>query len=140
MVVILLFSMNLTQIKNAKIIVLHLTSLFTVLIFILITKFLFLNTIEKKSITICAKNLLPHHSIIKIIAIIKKLGKKIQGYPVLGVLDDLKDLKAKYQIAGVLISFFPEDDHIISRTAKLCNAHKLFLKRFSIKLDNVSEP
>lgn len=67
-----------------------------------------------------------------------KIGKKLQGYPVLGNLSDLSVLVPRHGVSGILISFKePEDvnSHTILQT--FCRKNALSLQQFDIQLKNV---
>lgn len=66
-----------------------------------------------------------------------KAGKKLQGYPVVGGFGTFMAHFAKYEISGLLISFEARESHQIETTRKFCKANHLFLKHFSIHLDDV---
>ncbi len=67
-----------------------------------------------------------------------KIGKKIQGYPILGNFDKLSELKKKHAIRGVLLSFNgPANATACQAAAQYCRQHGLFLKKFSIRLEPV---
>ena len=67
-----------------------------------------------------------------------KIGKKIQGYPILGNFDKLSELKKKHAIRGVLLSFNgPANAAACQAAAQYCRQHGLFLKKFSIQLEPV---
>ncbi len=63
-----------------------------------------------------------------------KHGKKLQGYPVLGALDDLYALKKKYHLDGVLVSFNPNGHQTHDRIIELGRRHQLFVKQFQIQI------
>ena len=66
-----------------------------------------------------------------------KAGKKFQGYPVLGTFADLAALQKKFGFGGVLISFHHRDPEKFNKVADLCRKNGLFLKQFSIHIDDV---
>ncbi len=66
-----------------------------------------------------------------------KGGKKIQGYPVLGTINDLESLLKKYMINGILISITHKDSKNFDIVKSFCRANGLFLKQFSISLLDV---
>ncbi|HAO22598.1 MAG: glycosyl transferase [Desulfobacteraceae bacterium IS3] len=66
-----------------------------------------------------------------------KIGKKIQGYPILGGFNDIQDLLEKYRFTGILISFNSNEPNNIEGAKAFCKKHHLFLKRFSIRLEDV---
>jgi UDP-GlcNAc:undecaprenyl-phosphate/decaprenyl-phosphate GlcNAc-1-phosphate transferase len=66
-----------------------------------------------------------------------KTGKKLLGYTVLGTFNDLEKLCERHSISGLLKSF----NHHTSEKQKIiiqfCKNHNLFLKQFSIRLNDV---
>ncbi|WP_319409900.1 glycosyl transferase [uncultured Desulfosarcina sp.] len=67
-----------------------------------------------------------------------KIGKKIQGYPILGNLEHLSELRNKNTIRGVILSFSDNSDTKAYREAiRYCRENGLFLRKFSIQLDPV---
>jgi len=67
-----------------------------------------------------------------------KIGKKIQGYPVLGTIDHLMLLCNRFAINGILISFHELDtaSHIKS-LKQFCNKNGIYIKHFSIELQDI---
>lgn len=63
-----------------------------------------------------------------------KTGKKLQGYPILGVFQDIETFFKKYKVSGMLISFRDEDSKNIDAAKEFCRKNDLFLKHFSIEL------
>lgn len=66
-----------------------------------------------------------------------KKGKKLQGYPILGAFPELGTFLSKHAIDGLLISFRHNDALMLESIKESCNKRKLFLKRFTICLDEV---
>ena len=67
-----------------------------------------------------------------------KIGKKIQGYPILGSVDELSELKKKYGIKGILLSIAGEANKKAYQAAiQYCRKNDLFLKKFTIQLERV---
>jgi len=70
-----------------------------------------------------------------------KAGKKLQGYPILGTFSDLDRLILKHKVNGMLISFRGEHDHgdaeRIDAVKEICKEKGLFLKQFSVCLDDM---
>lgn len=65
-----------------------------------------------------------------------KIGKKIQGFPILGDFSQLAGLKQKHAIEGVLLSFNGPANHAAYRSAaRFCRENDLQLKKFSIRLE-----
>jgi len=64
-----------------------------------------------------------------------KVGKNIQGFPVLGGFDRLPSLAARHKIDGVLLPFdLRSGDAARQAAVRHCRRHGLFLKEFSIAL------
>lgn len=67
-----------------------------------------------------------------------KTGKSIQGYPILGNFDKVSELKEKYAIQGILLSFNGTTNAKAHQAAmRYCIENGLFLKRFTIQLEPV---
>nr|HID58812.1 glycosyl transferase [Desulfobacterales bacterium] len=66
-----------------------------------------------------------------------KSGKRLLGYPILGTIHDLEGILERFDIDGVVISFNRKNEEKMKRLINLCQQRKLFLKRFSIRLDDV---
>lgn len=66
-----------------------------------------------------------------------KTGKKLQGYPILGTFQDIDRLLAKHDFKGVLISFNGVVPNNVQGARQFCRSRNLFLKRFSINLNEV---
>ena len=66
-----------------------------------------------------------------------KHGKKLQGYPVLGLLDDIDHLKRKYNLDGILVSFNPNGNHNYERIITFGKRHGLFVKQFKIHINTL---
>lgn len=66
-----------------------------------------------------------------------KTGKKIQGYPILGTFQDLELILKKHPINGLLVSFYKKDSKQLDRVKGFCHANGLFLKKFSIHVEDV---
>ena len=67
-----------------------------------------------------------------------KIGKKIQGYPILGSFDELSELKKKYGIKGILLSIAGEANKKAYQAAiQYCRKNDLFLKKFTIQLERI---
>jgi len=69
-----------------------------------------------------------------------KKGRKIQGFPIIGTLDDLNENFEQYTIQGVLVSFNNVNGHwnqSHEKAMNFCLQHGLFLKRFRIDLLNI---
>jgi UDP-GlcNAc:undecaprenyl-phosphate GlcNAc-1-phosphate transferase len=67
-----------------------------------------------------------------------KAGKQIQGFPILGRLDQLPQLKKKHSAEGVLVSFnWQRNPKAYQQVMRLCRKNGLFLKTFAISLETV---
>jgi UDP-GlcNAc:undecaprenyl-phosphate GlcNAc-1-phosphate transferase len=67
-----------------------------------------------------------------------KIGKKIQGYPILGSFEQLAELGKKLAFDGVLLSFNGQANREAFLTAHaFCRRQGLFLKKFSIHVEPV---
>ncbi len=68
---------------------------------------------------------------------ILKTGKKLQGYPILGSFQDVESLYNKHKVSGMLISFNSKESRDIDYVKDFCKSNNLFLKWFSIDIDQV---
>jgi len=66
-----------------------------------------------------------------------KTGKTLQGYPILGIFKDIESHLNKYKISGILISFTNKDPQKFEAIKKFCKAKRLFLKQFSVHLEDI---
>ena len=66
-----------------------------------------------------------------------KLGKKLQGYPILGSFGDLEKVIQKYPVNGLLVSFTNSEATRIEEVKRFCKSQGLFLRRFSVCVDDV---
>jgi len=66
-----------------------------------------------------------------------KIGRKFQGYPILGTYRDLSSLIKKYGLHGVVISFSKNESNNFDGIRNFCKTNDLFLKQFSIQLEDV---
>jgi UDP-GlcNAc:undecaprenyl-phosphate GlcNAc-1-phosphate transferase len=66
-----------------------------------------------------------------------KVGKRLQGFPILGAYRDLEALKNKFNITCLLISFNYQDLDHLHAIKKICRENHLVLKQFSINLEAV---
>ena len=67
----------------------------------------------------------------------RKVGKKIQGYPVLGNLKNAKKICSKHRIAGIIVAFKNDSTAKTEQLDALCREHEVFLKSFSITLEDI---
>ena len=67
----------------------------------------------------------------------KKIGKKLYGYPIMGNFHDAQRLCEQEAVGGLIVSF--RNGHLsnIHEVKNFCKANGLFLKSFSIELDEV---
>lgn len=66
-----------------------------------------------------------------------KQGKKLQGYPVLGSLEDLSHLHEKYRLNGILVSFSSNGDQKNERIIACGKFYGLFVKQFQIQINTL---
>jgi UDP-GlcNAc:undecaprenyl-phosphate/decaprenyl-phosphate GlcNAc-1-phosphate transferase len=66
-----------------------------------------------------------------------KTGKKLLGYTVLGTFNDLEKLCEKHSVRGILKSFNHTDSKEHQKVIQFCKNQNLFLKQFSILLNDV---
>jgi len=66
-----------------------------------------------------------------------KVGKRLQGYPIFGTAAELEELVTTHHIGGVVISFHSRDRVRTAGVRKFCKKKGLFLKQFTIKLEDV---
>ncbi len=67
----------------------------------------------------------------------RKNGKKIQGYPVLGNLKDVKQICQKKGIEGIIISFHADQNDQINELAQTCRELEISLKSFKIQFADI---
>ncbi|PID39558.1 MAG: glycosyl transferase [Proteobacteria bacterium] len=65
-----------------------------------------------------------------------KVGKKIQGFPIMGSFNDMSRLTKAHDIQGLLLSFNGNGD-ALAAARRYCLENGLFLKTFSIHIDPV---
>ena len=66
-----------------------------------------------------------------------KTGKKLQGYPIFGPSSEIERFFSRHPINGILVSFRNLDSNKLNPIKIFCIKNKLFLKRFSIYLDDL---
>ncbi|MBI9082656.1 MAG: glycosyl transferase [Desulfobacterales bacterium] len=66
-----------------------------------------------------------------------KKGKKLQGYTVLGTFGDARRLVERHGVGGILLSYHHADPERMAALTDFCRENGLFLKRFSIQLENM---
>jgi UDP-GlcNAc:undecaprenyl-phosphate GlcNAc-1-phosphate transferase len=67
----------------------------------------------------------------------KKIGKKLYGYPILGSFLDVEKLCKQQAVGGLIVSFRNGDLSNFDEIKRFCKTRNLFLKNFSIGLDEV---
>jgi UDP-GlcNAc:undecaprenyl-phosphate GlcNAc-1-phosphate transferase len=67
----------------------------------------------------------------------RKNGKKIQGYPVLGNLNDVKQICQHQNVEGIIISFHADQDDHINTLAQTCRELEISLKSFKIQFADI---
>jgi UDP-GlcNAc:undecaprenyl-phosphate GlcNAc-1-phosphate transferase len=66
-----------------------------------------------------------------------KIGKRLQGFPILGAFKDLDTLLKKYGIGSLLISFNRKDPEQLLMLKRYCKSNNLHLKQFSINVTDI---
>ena len=66
-----------------------------------------------------------------------KIGKRLQGFPILGAFKDLDTLLKKYGIGSLLISFNHKDPEQLLVLKRFCKLNNLHLKQFSINVADI---
>ena len=66
-----------------------------------------------------------------------KIGKRLQGFPILGAFKDLEMLLKKYGIGSLLISFNHKDTEKLQMLKRFCKLNDLHLKQFTINVADV---
>ena len=66
-----------------------------------------------------------------------KIGKRLQGFPILGAFKDLDMLLKKYGIGSLLISFNHKDPEQLLMLKRFCKSNNLHLKQFSINVIDI---
>ena len=66
-----------------------------------------------------------------------KIGKRLQGFPILGAFKDLDALLKKYGIGSLLISFNHKDPGQLLMLKRFCKLNNLHLKQFSINVADI---
>ncbi len=67
-----------------------------------------------------------------------KTGRKLNGYPILGSFSDLETILKKHPAGGLLLSFTDAEPSRIDAVKAFCRTNALFLRRFSVHLDEMS--
>jgi len=68
---------------------------------------------------------------------IRKIGKRLQGFPILGAFKDLETLVEKNKISSLVISFNNKDPNQMQVLKKICRENNLVLKQFTISVTDV---
>jgi UDP-GlcNAc:undecaprenyl-phosphate GlcNAc-1-phosphate transferase len=66
-----------------------------------------------------------------------KVGRRLQGYPVMGTGADLGQILKEVPINGLIISCRDLADENRKRLVELCRSQGIFLKRFIVNLEDV---
>ena len=67
-------------------------------------------------------------------------GIQVDGYPVLGSLDSLENILQDQAIAEVIVSRNDIPRERLSRLAEICRSHRISLRRFQTRLEEVFSP
>jgi UDP-GlcNAc:undecaprenyl-phosphate GlcNAc-1-phosphate transferase len=65
------------------------------------------------------------------------LGKRVNGYPVLGTLDSLNGILEKQSISEVVLSTRNIPKEKLDRISKICVSHQIPLRHFQIRLEDI---
>jgi UDP-GlcNAc:undecaprenyl-phosphate GlcNAc-1-phosphate transferase len=68
---------------------------------------------------------------------IKKTGKKMQGYPIMGNFRDIEKLYHKHHVEVIILAFANGAPTQIAGVKNFCRQNKLLLKSFSITLEDM---
>jgi UDP-GlcNAc:undecaprenyl-phosphate GlcNAc-1-phosphate transferase len=66
-----------------------------------------------------------------------KVGKRLQGFPIIGAFKDLEALMKKYEVGSLLISFTHNDPEQSKKLRNFCRENNLVLKQFTISVTEV---
>jgi UDP-GlcNAc:undecaprenyl-phosphate GlcNAc-1-phosphate transferase len=66
-----------------------------------------------------------------------KVGKRLQGFPIIGGFNDLEALMKKYEVGSLLISFIHNDPEQSKKLRKFCRENNLVLKQFTISVSDI---
>jgi UDP-GlcNAc:undecaprenyl-phosphate GlcNAc-1-phosphate transferase len=66
-----------------------------------------------------------------------KVGKSLQGFPIVGTFANIDALIQKHPINGLLMSFDKKDPHTLEAIKEYCRKHGLFLKTFSVAIEDI---
>jgi UDP-GlcNAc:undecaprenyl-phosphate GlcNAc-1-phosphate transferase len=66
-----------------------------------------------------------------------KVGRRLQGYPVMGTGADLAQILKEVRVNGLIISCRGLADENRKRLEELCHTQGIFLKRFVVNLEDI---
>jgi UDP-GlcNAc:undecaprenyl-phosphate GlcNAc-1-phosphate transferase len=66
-----------------------------------------------------------------------KKGKKLHGFPILGTFKEIESIVETQPFDGLFMSFRDERAGVLDATAAFCKNRNIFLKRFSIQLEEL---
>jgi len=67
-----------------------------------------------------------------------KIGKRLQGFPIMGAFKDIEKLAKKCGVGGLLISFNHKDPDKMDMIKQFCRDNHLRLRQFSINVEQVN--
>jgi UDP-GlcNAc:undecaprenyl-phosphate GlcNAc-1-phosphate transferase len=67
----------------------------------------------------------------------RKIGKRLQGFPILGAFTNLESLVEKYSVDSLLISFNNQDPDQMQLLKQFCRKNDLRLKQFLINVEDI---
>lgn len=68
-----------------------------------------------------------------------KVGKKLQGFSVLGGFGEVETLAEKHRITGLVISFADMPEERLETLKRFCRRQEIRLKRFRIQLEDIDK-
>jgi len=68
---------------------------------------------------------------------VMKVGKKLQGYPIIGTINDLDKICNKNNVSGILISINIDKIDSLNEAKEICKKYNLYLKQFNIQLNDI---
>jgi UDP-GlcNAc:undecaprenyl-phosphate GlcNAc-1-phosphate transferase len=69
---------------------------------------------------------------------VTKVGKRLDGYPVMGTGANLEEILEKVSVTGMIISCRDMSEQSQERLTDLCRSKGIYLKRFVINLQDVN--
>jgi UDP-GlcNAc:undecaprenyl-phosphate GlcNAc-1-phosphate transferase len=66
-----------------------------------------------------------------------KIGKRLEGFPILGTFEDLDRIAEKYDIGNLLISFDKRNMEKINNLKVFCRDNKIVLRQFNISVSEI---